>query len=393
MRRLSFALLTALLLSHTPVVPLFAADAAMRELSFDPPIDAISVSGVSVDLDVSGLDGNAWTPWTHLSLDDGREQNPLTTESNLVMFPHAVSAIRLRGTTLDVTPHPIRVSAAPTTFKVSAMNMVRPRILSRNDWGADDSFLYSNSSSAGSDSCPATDVSGASSQRVRDCQEAQKLYPYEFQVARTVRTDAQGRTFRWPQQYSSSIRMIVVHHTAMEVSNDSRPAVERMRALYAYHANSNGWGDIGYHYVIDENGQIYQGKAGGEYVIGGHAYCNNVGTLGIALMGNFDVEKPTQTQMASLQWLIDTLGKQYNIDLTRNVIYHGQTRPPVVGHRDLLSTDCPGYYAYGVLDQVRANVRSGNLDALVTFPPPPAGAPPPSSSSSAPRECLQLGLW
>ena len=87
-----------------------------------------------------------------------------------------------------------------------------------------------------------------------------------------------------------------------------------MRALYQMHANGNGWGDIGYHYVVGDDGRSSRGKAGGDYVAGGHVYCGNLGTVGISLMGNFDVEKPTQAQMRSLQWLLITLGKRYKID-------------------------------------------------------------------------------
>jgi hypothetical protein len=188
-----------------------------------------------------------------------------------------------------------------------------------------------------------------------------------------VTKDANG-TLRWAHQYSPSIKLIVVHHTAIANAGDSRPGVEKVRALYAYHANSRGWGDIGYHYVIDSDGQIYQGKAGGDYVVGGHAYCNNIGTIGIAMLGNFDEEDPSEAQVHSLQWLINDLADVYNINVNKQVEFHGVMRTPVVGHRDLLSTDCPGYFLYGALDQVRSNVIAGNLVADVSFPPPPSGS-------------------
>jgi hypothetical protein len=361
------------------------SDGATREVSFDAPVDALSVGGDRIDADVSGYDGTRWSSWQHLAND--QEDDPLSTESNLVMFDRAVSKIRLRGSVAALALHPIRVSAEPAHYEVAAtMDLVRPRILSRSDWGADDSLLLATGSSSASsdtgDSGPASD-STATSGRVKDCQDAVKNYADEFRTVRTVTTDGSGHRYLWPQSYSTTIRLVVVHHTAMEVATDTRPAIERMRALYQYHAKSKGWGDIGYHYVIDENGQIYQGRAGGEYVVAGHTYCNNVGTIGVALMGNSDVEKPTQVQMKSLQWLLDTLGKEYNIDYTRNVIFHGKTLAPIVGHRELVSTSCPGYYVFNVLDQIRANVRQGNLAMDILFPPPPAGQSNSSSSSPA----------
>lgn len=386
MRRFS-APFFALSLAAALLFPSAMRGGNIRTLSFDPPVDAISVKGDDVRLETRGFDGSSWSEWEPLSLN--RTEDPTETESNLVLFPKPVSSVQLRGTTLNVTPHPIRISNAPIQYQLASVTTLsRPSILSRTDWGADESLTVDGTSpttpntSMDDNAATAGTTSSQSSGRIRDCQLAQSQYPAEFRITRTVTTDAYGRHLIWPQQYSPAIRLIVVHHTAEEITGDPRTPVERMRALYQYHAVSKGWGDIGYHYVIDENGQIYQGKSGGEYVVGGHAYCNNIGTIGIALMGNFDIEKPTQSQVKSLQWLLDTVAKEYDIDLTRNVLFHGKSIPPIVGHRDLLSTDCPGYYAYGVLDQIRSNVRSGNLQASVSFPPPPANATPVPSTPS-----------
>lgn len=393
-----------------------------RELAFDPPIDALSVAGNVIDVRVQGFSDATWSSWNALTRDT--EDDPDATESNLVIFDHPVSRIRLQGTTLDVAVHPIRVSNEPAHYALaSTLPLGSPHILSRSDWGADESILLqgyvaSSSSSARSATTSSSsaaeltttgngsETDGQPANRVQDCQLAQKLYPTEFRIAKTVTTDPSGKALRWPEQYSPAVRLIVIHHTADAVTGDSRPGVERMRALFKYHAISKGWGDIGYHYVIDEKGQIYQGRAGGEYVIGGHAYCNNIGSIGIALMGNFETEQPTQSQMQSLQWLLDTVSKEYDIDLTRNVLFHGKSINPIVGHRDLLSTSCPGYYLYNTLNQVRSNVRSNNLNALITFPPPPpnapslpavptyrpSGSPPPPAGYSTAKEHPAVGF-
>jgi hypothetical protein len=98
-------------------------------------------------------------------------------------------------------------------------------------------------------------------------------------------------------------------------------------------------GGIGYHFVVDENGQIYEGRQGGKFVVGGHAYCNNVGTIGIVLLGNFEIEQPSQKQAQSLQWLLSDLARKYNIDVNNSVQFHGKKFvSPIVRHRDLLST-------------------------------------------------------
>lgn len=246
-----------------------------------------------------------------------------------------------------------------------------PRILSRSDWGADESLLTTATADQQSDETkiPA-DEGNAIAERVKQCQEAQRLYPQEFRVTRTTKENAHGEKLLWPQSYSPSVRMLVVHHTAMMIRNDPRSPLERVRALYQYHAGTLGWGDIGYHYIIDEDGTIYEGRAGGANVVGGHAYCANVGTLGIVLLGNFEVEEPSQIQVLSLQWLLKELVDRYNLNPRNPTLFHGESKEIIVGHRDVVSTACPGYFLAGVLDQVRRNVASGNVSDRVVFPPP-----------------------
>ncbi len=360
-------LLASVLLA--PLLQLSSAT-AVHTHTFGNPIDAISI-GIETDdinLEISALQNGEWTAWQALEIE--KEFDPLLQESNLVLFPEETSAIRLRGTTQEYTLHPIRISNDPIHYEVAATRAVgTPKILSRAQWGADDSFLYTGSSVSRSDEPTAQEITaGESSQRVQDCEEAQEKYPDEFAVTKTITRDSSGQTYRWPQRYSNEIKKLVVHHTALRVRGDERSAVERVRALYEYHANNRGWGDIGYHYLIDENGQIYEGRAGGKYVVGGHVYCGNVETIGVVLMGNFEEEKPTQEQMKALQWLLDDLSKEYDLDLRRNTTFHGVSLPPVVGHGTLIATACPGYYIRETLDQVRRNVIAGNLDAAITFP-------------------------
>jgi len=352
-------------------LPAFPAN--LQEHTFTSPIDALSIGVPTKDLqlEVSALVKGEWTGWNDLHMED--EQDPLLFESNLVTFPGPATAVRFRGTTETFTMHPIRVSASVPSYKVAAtMNFgIQPRILSRSEWGADNSLLLKTDNTTrtedgDAEATPSTTT--AVSNRVRDCQENVKNYPNEFKTNGRVTTDADGKALRWPQEYSPSIKLLVVHHTAQNMAAETRPGAERMRALYTYHAQSRGWGDIGYHYVVDEKGQIYESRAGGALVVGGHAYCNNTGTIGVAMMGNFDLHTPTQAQIDGLQWLFDSLAKKYDIDLEQRVTFHGKILSPIVGHRDLLSTDCPGYYVAGAMNQIRLNVASSNVFALVNFP-------------------------
>ncbi len=363
----------------TAATLLFSQDSTsiITQRYVDAPIDAISVGIPSPDLAVNirgqRKDGT-WTAWQ--TVEPNGEQVASATESDLLLFPQAVQAVEIETTNPNIVLHPIRVSDAPTRYSVAARyQSSQPHILSRNEWGADDSFLFTGKSSSSTeiveDNSDAPTAPSAplveSNSRQQKCLDDQKNFPQEFKTSKTVGNE-DGKQLRWARQYSKSIKLLVVHHTAMQVDGDNRSGAERMRALYAYHSNNRGWGDIGYNYVIDDQGQIYEGRSGGDYVVAGHAYCDNVGTIGISLMGSFDMENPTQEQVQSLQWLLRQLSDKYSIDAGGHTTFHGASLPTIVGHRDLLSTECPGFYMYGVLDQVRRHVDQDDLSALVTFP-------------------------
>lgn len=350
-------------------------DQPVHTYSFSDPIDALSVTLLSEQsvAAVSVRTQDGWTKWEDLEVEN--EQDPRLRESNLVVFPEGVTQLRIRGSIGRADMHPVTVSREPVHYQVAALSStITPKILSRRQWGADESLLLRTQNPRQEETKPEEkDSNGAPephvlSQRERDCEEAQLNYPQDFRTVKTVRTTGNGEQLRWARTYSPSVKLLVVHHTAMPVSNDARSGVERMRALYQYHAINRGWGDIGYHYVIDDEGQIYEGRSGGEHVVGGHAFCNNVGTISISLMGNFEKEQPTQVQMRNLQWLLDILAEQYDIDPGSQVTYHGKRIPTIVGHKDLLPTECPGYYVRETLGQIRTNVAQGDLGASIRFP-------------------------
>jgi hypothetical protein len=161
-------------------------------------------------------------------------------------------------------------------------------------------------------------------------------------------------TSDWTSGFPNRVNQIVVHHTAT-TPNRTNPS-QAVLDIYNYHknlcANNSGsfsldnpncdepeelWQDIGYNYLIDQNGQIYEGRAGGNMVIGAHSP-PNFGTIGIAVIGNYQNQIPTNSTLNSLVVLMGRLAKLNNIDL--------QWQGSVYGHRDRNSTVCPGLQLY-----------------------------------------------
>jgi hypothetical protein len=125
-------------------------------------------------------------------------------------------------------------------------------------------------------------------------------------------------------------------------------------------------GDIGYNYLIDPNGIIYEGRAGGDNVIGAHFSCQNGGTMGVCMLGSFTNVPPTTAALTSLKRILAWKADQRGIDPLASV-YHSGTRltlPTICGHRDgnastntCTTTTCPGGALYALLPDIRNDVH------------------------------------
>jgi hypothetical protein len=141
--------------------------------------------------------------------------------------------------------------------------------------------------------------------------------------------------FVW-QPYYHPVSRIVVHHTATE-NYPSDPAAA-VRSIYLYHTYSRKWGDIGYNYLIDHYGNIYEGKAGGDEVYGYHAYTEaNAMSVAISMIGNFTSVAPTSSAQSSLVKLMAEKAVLHDFDLKYSNGYLSKwldTSYTVFGHRD-----------------------------------------------------------
>ena len=128
---------------------------------------------------------------------------------------------------------------------------------------------------------------------------------------------------------------IVIHHTG-NPSDDDLSAAE----IDASH-KGQGWTCIGYHYVIRKDGTVEQGRP--HWTVGAHAYEHNSHTIGIHVCGNFEIGEPTDAQIESAAMLLANLCTDYGLPIDRD---------HVVGHRELMSTACPGEYLYEMMDTI-----------------------------------------
>ncbi|MEF9907020.1 N-acetylmuramoyl-L-alanine amidase [Streptomyces sp. P9-A2] len=169
------------------------------------------------------------------------------------------------------------------------------------------------------------------------------------------------------------VKAVVVHHTAE--SNDytcaQGPAV--VRGIYAYHVKQLGWKDLGYNFLVDKCGTVYEGRKGGtdRPVMGAHAYGFNAETTGISVLGTHTATAPSTAALTSVARIAAWKLGQYGVDPTATVTltagdggrnYFGKTwakgaqlsLPAIHGHRDGYNTQCPGDAFYNELATVRA---------------------------------------
>jgi hypothetical protein len=160
----------------------------------------------------------------------------------------------------------------------------------------------------------------------------------------------------WPPEYYP-VQTLTVHHTD-DGSTDPDPAAV-VRAIYRNDTVGKGYGDIGYNFLIDRNGLVYEGRwsgtdgtpahdASGRMVTGAHVQGYNSGNLGIALLGTLTTTPPTTAARTALIQLLAELAERHAIAPLGKVSYvnpvSGVSRvaPAIGGHLDWAATDCPG---------------------------------------------------
>lgn len=173
------------------------------------------------------------------------------------------------------------------------------------------------------------------------------------------------------------VKLAIVHHTESGNSYSRAEAPGIMRGIYYYHARTLGWSDIAYNFLIDRYGTIYEGRYGGvtEGVIGAQTYGFNTGSTGVSIIGSFMKVKPPAAALDALKrllaWKLDvhhidpaapaqiTCGSSEKYDAGQVV-----TLPAIAGHRDANYTDCPGNTFYALLPSIRTKVAATGLPKI-----------------------------
>ncbi len=184
-----------------------------------------------------------------------------------------------------------------------------------------------------------------------------------------------------------------IHHTVNANNYSSAQVPSLLRGIYAYHTQSRGWRDIGYNFLVDRFGRIWEGRYGGvqRSVVGAHTLGYNEVSFAMSAIGNFDVARPPAAVVAAYARLFAWKLAIYDIRANNpRVSVKGRTMPAINGHRDAGQTACPGRYLYSRLSYVRNRAREIQLAAQkggkAPAKPAPAPAPAPPTFTSPTQE-------
>lgn len=135
-------------------------------------------------------------------------------------------------------------------------------------------------------------------------------------------------------------KKITIHHSG-ELYNGKPEAKEVLRNIQKFHQVEKGWIDIAYHYLLDLDGKIYEGRDVNKV---GDTATNYDPTnhISICVVGNYEIQEPSKKQLVSLEKLTCWLSRKYNISSDN-----------ISAHRDYANTLCPGKNLYFYMENLK----------------------------------------
>ncbi|MFC8365127.1 peptidoglycan recognition protein [Streptomyces griseorubiginosus] len=268
--------------------------------------------------------------------------------------------------------------AAPAAPRAAVPHDTVPLVESGADPAVDPAALDADAANAGLAAPGATEIPELSrarterelfSLRAGELTTQQRAKPYIGPRPRIVTRRGWGADEKLRERtfvYTKKVKAAFVHHTASGNGYSCAQAPSLIRGIYRYHVKSMGWRDIGYNFLVDKCGNIYEGRAGGvaKAVLGAHTLGFNTNSMGIAVLGSYGTTKPPAAAVKAVArltaWKLglygaNPKGKTYLKSGGGNLYPKGKkVRLNVIsGHRDGFATECPGRKLYGKLGSTR----------------------------------------
>ncbi len=268
-------------------------------------------------VEVRARENGRWSEWHRLEgdptegPDEGSREHTGITTAGPAWVGRGVRQVEVRvaeGELSGLKLHAIRSEEPPPPPGATepAGAQAQPGIVSRAGWGADESYRFRNAGCG-------------------------------------------------TPEYAPTVRLSFVHHTVNSNSYTAADSPALMRGIYHFHTHTNKWCDIGYNFLVDRFGTVFEGRYGGisAAVVGAHAAGFNSGSTGVAVLGTFVNDPVPSPAYGALRSLLAWKLSIHGVDPRAVISFNGRNLSTVSGHRDVNSTECPGGRLYDLLPQLR----------------------------------------
>lgn len=290
------------------------------------------------------LDNGRWSKWTQIEFHDEHGPDPKSAEGRRAipgtdpLLVGRVDDVQVRATTAKGVPMPAGMQVSlidPGTDRVTAR--ARPEL---SPTQASDTAAYTAKTNARAAFTP---------------------MPAIFSRAQWG-ADERMRGASSPKYYE--VHAGFVHHTVTGNDYTQADVPGIIRGIYAFHTKSRGWSDIGYNFLVDKFGRIWEGRYGGidRPVVGAHTLGYNEYSFAMSAIGNYETANPTpqmlQAYGAIFAWKLSLHGVSASSPAQQ---VGRKTFQAINGHRDAGSTACPGRNLYAELPTIRAYAAGGQV--------------------------------
>ncbi|MHA7134537.1 N-acetylmuramoyl-L-alanine amidase [Oerskovia turbata] len=319
-----------------------------RTLVADSDVEGFATVGVtwsgagSPRVEVRTRTGAAWSGWQELEIDDPSTAG--SSDGRTGTAPFAVGRVD-------------RVEARITSQGADSLSDPRLTVIDPGE-SALDSRAASVTAASRSGRASLAETGGATGGLTTRLATSMGMNGAPDFVSRAL-WGADESLMRWsPTQ--GDFRGAIVHHTAGTNNYGPGDVPAIIRGIYAYHAQTRGWGDIGYNFLVDKFGRIWEGRAGGVELetIGAHTTSYNSQTFGVSVLGNYQEASVSNEAVSAvvqiLAWKLSLLG----IDAGGTMNVNGKILPTIIGHRDVAATSCPGQSLWVRQAEIRQRVKA-----------------------------------
>ncbi len=304
-----------------------------------------SVDEDDIALTLSSSRHGRWSAWEEMHFDPDHEPDPGGPETDATARPGtdavvvgAVDAVRVRVRALR--------GSLPEDLELAVIDPGVDRAMSRQSGAA----LQGQGAGA------ASADPGAATQAAQAVVLTASSAPRPTIYSRAQWGANESLRDKGSLRYGS-IHAGFVHHTVNSNGYSRNQVPSIIRGIYAYHTQSRGWSDIGYNFLVDRFGRIWEGRYGGvaRPVVGAHTLGYNDYSFAMSAIGNYDITSPSSA-------MLDAYGRLFAWKLSLAGVKASSTRQRVgsryfaaiSGHRDAGQTACPGRYLYAKIPDIRS---------------------------------------